>query len=223
MCNYCTQGRPSGMCNFCDDATYDMRVLKAMEQLHNILPCFQVWERTGPFGKGPLERNKSMPVDQPALVFNQGRHGLYIGDSDDWFTDRTVSDLKVKTIFNLCPDCTLRHNDDNLTLAVEHGITLIHIPADDSIEFDIVREVCLDGGCLKMIDERLRTGSVLVNCFGGCNRSGAVVVAYLNIIVGMPLLEAFRTANSRRGCILTNYAFRRQLVDAAIELGRPLF
>lgn len=222
MCNYSNGKLLSGMCERCQAQQYPIEVCNTMEQLHKVLPCFQVWERTGLYNTGPLERNLHLPFEQPALVFNKGAHGLDIGDSDDWFTDRTVSQVRVKTIFNLCPDCTQRDNDANLALAVQCGITLIHIPAEDSTTFDIVRDVCLDGGCLNMIHERLNTGSVLVNCYGGCNRSGAVVVAYLNLVIGMPLTEAFGIANTRRGCILTNYAFRRQLVNAAIEVGRPL-
>jgi Dual specificity phosphatase, catalytic domain len=176
---------------------------------------FHVWKKQN----GRNVRNWDCPP-QPALIYCRGgRNGLFIGDADDWFTERTIGE-NVKTIINLCPDCM--SPDDSLEKAVLHDITLIHMPAEDTHDFDIVKKICLEGCCLKMIHDRLAFGSVLVNCYGGCNRSGAVAVAYLNHMVNVPLTEAFALVNNNRGCILTNYAFRLQLAKAAQASGKPL-
>merc|ERR1711953_1468568 len=69
---------------------------------------------------------------------------------------------------------------------------------------------------------RLRAGSVLVNCWGGINRSGAVVVAFLVLKHDFSLIGAFRQTMRQRGTVLTNHAFRRLLLELTLVEGRPL-
>ena len=40
---------------------------------------------------------------------------------------------------------------------------------------------------------------MLVNCFGGVNQSGAVVVGFFNQQLNQPLLETFSKVNKQRG------------------------
>jgi len=94
-------------------------------------------------------------------------------------------------------------------------------PCDDTPDFDILRRVGT-AGCFDFIQQRLSQGSVLVNCFVGVNQSGAVVVGLLNQQLNQPLLETFSKVNKQRGKILTNYYFRRLLVNAAIANWKPI-
>ena len=95
------------------------------------------------------------------------------------------------------------------------GIIMIHIPSGAAPDCDFVNEFCLKRNSLKLIEASLETGSVLVTCYDVCNRSAAAVVAFLNLVCEMPLTDAFESVSSKRGCILTNYKFRRNLVSAA--------
>merc|ERR1711924_555550 len=75
------------------------------------------------------------------------------------------------------------------------------------------------------IESARRAGGVcLLHCMSGVNRSGIIAVAALMESTRMPLLDAIGTCKASRGCLLTNTAFREQLVHFArepSERGRP--
>jgi len=63
-------------------------------------------------------------------------------------------------------------------------------------------------------------GRALVHCAHGVNRSVCIVVAFLIEQEGMSLLEAVHLVKVRRGCVLGNLGFRRQLVEMATRLNQ---
>jgi hypothetical protein len=66
------------------------------------------------------------------------------------------------------------------------------------------------------IESARRAGGVcLLHCMSGVNRSGIIAVAALMESTRMPLLDAIGRCKASRGCLLTNTAFREQLVHFA--------
>ena len=70
------------------------------------------------------------------------------------------------------------------------------------------------------IESARRAGGVcLLHCMSGVNRSGIIAVAALMESTRMPLLDAIGRCKASRGCLLTNTAFREQLVHFARDRG----
>ena len=51
-----------------------------------------------------------------------------------------------------------------------------------------------------------------MNCYGGANRSAAIVVAWLLVREGVSLRETMHRVAALRGQVLTNHMFRLQLL-----------
>ena len=60
-------------------------------------------------------------------------------------------------------------------------------------------------------------GGILIHCWAGVNRSAAILICYLCLESGMPLLDAFSSVQEKRGMILTNWEFRKQLAVAWVK------
>jgi hypothetical protein len=90
-------------------------------------------------------------------------------------------------------------------------------PADDTENYNIMQHF---SKAKAFIDRAKYTGGkCLVHCAMGINRSGALCLAYLMIDQNMPLLEAIRRVKQKRGIVLTNRGFQRQLVRFARHKG----
>ncbi len=90
------------------------------------------------------------------------------------------------------------------------------IEADDNETYNIISH--LDDVTSFIQSAKDEGGKVLIYCVKGRNRSAALAVAFLMIHQSQPLLEAVKTvAEARRGTILTNPGFRRQLIHLAAE------
>lgn len=185
-------------------------ILALMMQMHQIQPKFQVWERSKEY-TGWTIRNEQIP-SQPACVFERNGYKILLGDISEWFYP-LCSEEKVRTIINLCPEKT---DINHLRRAYELGAVVISAPADDSWSYDIVQDVCSDE-LLDLICHRLNTGSVLISCYAGCNRSAAVTLAILMMRFNMDIVTAFNLLTNRRGRILTNYHFRFLLAKAYLQ------
>ena len=89
--------------------------------------------------------------------------------------------------------------------------------ADDDDYYDIIQHV---PAARSFIDgARSQGGKVLVHCARGINRSGAICIAYLMVDLQQNLIETVQYMKKRRGVILTNVSFRRQLIDFARKYG----
>ena len=53
---------------------------------------------------------------------------------------------------------------------------------------------------------------MLVHCIAGMNRSGVLAIAFVAQSMRWPLLRALKHCLERRGCLLWNESFQRQLV-----------
>ena len=77
-------------------------------------------------------------------------------------------------------------------------IQYLHIPMESNDSFDI-NNACLTAW--KWIDEKIKTGSVIVHCNAGCHRSATVVVGYLSYKNGFSIEESIEYVKSKRSCI----------------------
>merc|ERR1712113_492263 len=105
-----------------------------------------------------------------------------------------------------------------LSSKLPDGIELEEFYAADP-SFDIVNS------CWPKVQQFLRSAhqdkqKVLVNCKAGHNRSACMCVCWLMAEEGMSLLEAVERVQALRGSILSNHAFRYQLVRLASSHGK---
>ena len=132
-----------------------------------------------------------------------------------------LSALGIGFVLNLCPHrLTGRYADIPSQLAMA-SIKRLAWPADDDPNFNILGEV-IHCGALEFVQNGFRVAGVLINCWGGVNRSGAVAVADLALKSNYSLVCAVRQVMSQRGTVLTNKAFRLQLAEAVLAAGLPL-
>ena len=88
--------------------------------------------------------------------------------------------------------------------------------AHDSDNYNILAEDLTEARSMAS-DARSQGGALLVQCWGGCNRAPSIAVALLMLEAKLNLVEACLQVMRNRGEILTNRAFRRQLVKLAAQ------
>mmetsp|Transcript_68703 Transcript_68703/g.174522 ORF Transcript_68703/g.174522 Transcript_68703/m.174522 type:complete len:244 (+) Transcript_68703:69-800(+) len=212
-----TSDPPFHCCEWCQEeaALLAPEVADVLVQLEAIPPAFSLW------GRGRREdaaegavRTAALP--QPAEIAS----GLFVGDLGDVANISRLEELNIKTVVNLCAEKLHGEYAELPARLAEAGIVQAIWLAEDKPHYDIVSKVAQDGAC-DFIDRRLRAGGVLVNCWGGVNRSASVAVAYLVLWQGVPLVDAVRSAMAVRGTVLTNRSFRLRLALAAHAAGRP--
>ena len=91
----------------------------------------------------------------------------------------------------------------------KYGITLLHIPVDDSPEVDIGR--WFDSVSEFIMAHRLMNRKVLVHCHAGMSRSVSLVCAFLINLFCCNHVRALYWIRERRPCINVNPGFLRQL------------
>ena len=93
--------------------------------------------------------------------------------------------------------------------------------AEDSRNFDIIPVAELASVFIKSVLSQEK-GGVLVHCYGGVNRSGAVCAAFLVKELAIPFCETVQLLRSVRGTVLTNPSFVWQLVQHCTRTGAKL-
>ena len=166
-------------------------------------------------------KSANLPVLQPAQIAPRTVPGLFVGDLDDVKNVSRLCELGIGFVLNLCPENLYGEYAELPALLALNGIKQLTWPAEDFWNFDIVDMVVKQGAC-DFIEMGLRSAGVLVNCWGGVNRSAAVAVAFLVLKKNISLVGAVREAMTQRGTVLTNYYFRWLLVKAAVAAGCPL-
>ena len=199
--------------------------VSALVALEQIAPRFQIWSG-GRREVSPEETAKNeagcLPEPQPARIFPG--LPLYIGDMDDAADVQHLKELRIGCVVNLCADkiATSAYEKVPWQLA-QAGIDQHLLHARDQRNFDIIETA---GHAFGAIEATLTASGpkngVLIHCWGGVNRSAAVAIAFLTVHRGVPLFAAVDHAMAKRGTILTNQSFRKQLVRNSFKKGLNL-
>ncbi len=202
---YATTSRQVWLCCFCRQTTTETEVRALAAE-----PAFTIW-----YGRC---REDSM-VPQPAKILPW----LFLGDLDDALNMTTLGNLDITAVLSLCPEyhnkhdvlkfCKEHHHSDMPGLLKANKIELQSLEAEDdkSGNYDIVREVWPQA--VRHISRWSNSNQkVLVNCYGGVNRSAAIVVAWLISMERLSLCDAIHRCTAVRGTVLTNFMYRLQLL-----------
>lgn len=198
-----TRSEAARVCKYCRQTT-TLQELQALATAQ----AFRVWPGGGRRedavdGSGRL----LTPVPQPGRVLPF----LYIGDLDDAADLPTLRANGITAVLCLCP----RKDDDryDFTGHSSAGIEVVDLEAQDdkSGDYDIIEQAWPKAEEI-MARWRRQNMSILVNCYGGVNRSGAIVVAWLLTRERLSLREAIHRVTAARGTVLTNTMFRLQLL-----------
>jgi len=185
--------------------------------INSIRPRFAVW-LSGRREDSNGGKNLSPLVPQPGEV----QCGLHIGDLDDARRVDKLVQLQVAAVLLLCPEYLPKAEaEDGEALdkrLASAGIAFKSIPAKDRRHYDIVAKTFPQA--FDFIDS-FAGRRVLICCYGGVNRSAAVLVGFLVLRRQVDLISAVQAAMEARGTILTNRSFRHMLVRASLGLSPP--
>ena len=213
-CDTAQQCEAVPCCCWCRDEARELHAKEAsaLLKLEEIKPAFFIWS------EGWQEDLPKRRESQPAKVFPGLQ--LYIGDMDDAADVQGLIKRRIGCVVNLCAERIDQAGYEmfvvNLARAGIHHHLLV---AHDDCHFDII---AIAEYVIESIAVALRTSGVLVFCWAGCNRSAAVTVAYLTMKCGVPLFAAVEQSMKKRGTILTNQSFRKQLVRQCFKKGLNL-
>lgn len=136
---------------------------------------------------------------------------LYLGNYTDAIDLDTLKALGITHILN----CAGSKRSTESPYA-KHNCTINHykqFEADDDIMYDMLQHF---DEAKEFIDSAKDTGGrILVHCVMGRNRSGVICAAYLMEDQQMDLIETVRIVKQKRGIVLTNSGFQRQLISFA--------
>merc|ERR1712154_297515 len=93
------------------------------------------------------------------------------------------------------------------------------VPGEDEEDYDMIQnhwDECLQ--FLRSVKED-DNAKVVVHCVAGINRSGLIATAALIVLERMQLLDAVKLVKSKRGYVLSNGSFRKQLACLAAKEG----
>ena len=203
-------------CHWCVNEVAILRPpeLDALVQIDGIEMKFVIWRG------GEREIPSKVPVSQPVLISPSIR--LYIGDIDDAMELQSLRSLGVKAVVNLATEQVSKPWYSSLAGNLASvNIDLLELCAQDNATFDIIS---VAERALGFIDCILKQpdGAVLIVCYGGVNRSGAVAAAYLVSKQTMSLCTAIELLRNARGTVLTNQSFLVQLVRYCFDNSLPL-
>ena len=198
-------------CSWCVEESKDLhpREVSALIKLEEIQPYFSIWNHGRRDGSIESVEHNCVVEPQPAKVFPGLQ--LFMGDIDDAANVQRLCELGIGCVVNLCPDQVCHSEYLHVTSALSRaGIHQHLLVAEDRRNFDIL---VVAEHAYGAIHTALNSGSenngVLIHCWGGVNRSAAVLVAYLVGKCGVPLFVAVDRVMRKRDRILTNQSFRK--------------
>lgn len=204
-------------CSYCEADAWSLLAeeIQALVEIEAIEEPFRIWPagQREDMGEGQ-EKLKDIPVPQPAEITKD----LFLGDLDDASDIPLLESKGIGAVLNLCPE----HMSDTKELRElgqqmkEKGILYQELKARDMRTFDIIHKIVLPDAADLMEDWIEKQGKkVLVNCFGGVNRSAVTLAGYLVLRKNEPLVPTVQKMAEMRGRVLSNRIFRLQLVRAA--------
>ena len=203
-------------CDYCKvkALTLEPKEIKALLSIDQLKMEFEIRSK----GQRVLSDDKC-PVKQPAQIFSEWP--FFIGDIDDACDLEKLEKLNVKGVINLCADKLKQKEYRHLAGALANAsIDFMVLNADDSYNFEIVP---VAEKTFAFINSFLcQNYGVLVHCYAGVNRSGAVAAAYLVREQNVPLVKVIAQLRQTRGTVLTNQSFCLQLVKYCSQNGLQL-
>jgi len=166
-------------------------------------PLFQVWSHR-------RRKDSTGRVDQS--VHEQPRQvgkWLFLGDLDDALSLTKLTDRNIGAVLCLCED---RVGPGAFDPVLAHGVEVSTLPATDATNFDILAITWPAAERILQAWETAGVQNVLVVCWGGVNRSGAIVGAWLRMHEDHSFTAMMSALTQARGTVLTNLAFRRALL-----------
>jgi hypothetical protein len=182
-------------------------VVSFLNDMDAINAEFEMWPRA-PEGYGRI-RNTSPPVPQPC----EPTPYVLLGDLDD-LTIEVMRQHKVGTVISMCPE--KMESSNTIIGQLQHeNVQCYSVPALDTDSYDILPIVEEYGG---IISKSVNAGTkTFIHCWGGINRAPALVLGYMVLIKGEPIIDAFTRIVNARGEVLTNKVFRRQIITEALR------
>ena len=196
-----------------EDPEDDEEIERLCTHIHSIPMRFKIWNN------GRREDSDGiniLPVEQPAQILPDVR--LYIGDIDDAADIEKLKRLNIKSVVNVCSEQVSKYRQyywlpSELAAAQIDQLILV---AEDRWDFNILPVAEKAFGFIKKALKESESG-VLIHCYGGVNRSGAIAAAYLTDELSLSLYEAIECLRHVRGTVLTYKEFVRQLVKNSLK------
>ena len=139
---------------------------------------------------------------------SKNKGNLYIGNIYSALNEKMQRELHIKHIINLSSYDINNSNRD---------IDILDIDILDSVDSNMKPHF---DDCYRYIDNGLKTGNVLVNCFAGVSRSSTIVLYFLMRKYNMDLKEALKTMYLTRDIVNPNPSFMINLID--YEMNRTI-
>ena len=190
---------------------------KALSELDNIEPPFTVWEENN---DGSCTKNPVLLEPQPAKVLLH--EPLYIGDIDDAANVKKLKSLEIGCVVSVCADKMKGEYEQLPIQLADAGIQQHIVWAWDREYFPIINVAEHVADAIDASLSKPQKNGVLIHCYAGVNRSAAVMIYFLTTRRELPLVTAIKQVMKKRGTILTNIGFQKQLVRHCFNNGLKL-
>jgi hypothetical protein len=165
--------------------------------------AFHLWDRITKTGRWFTAFN------QPVEVID----GLFLGNGEHARNTDVLKTLKIGAIINTASSVVFTGSDFyKKKMEAEY----LGFPSDDDETYPLLERHWKDVDTFYQ-QQRAMNKSVLVHCMAGMNRSAAMVVALMIQHHNIALFPAVEGIVAKRGIILSNDGFRKQLVQFAKE------
>ena len=203
-------------CSWCayeveDDDLHEIEA-DVLNALGGIKPTFAVWNEN--------TKNPNPPESQPAKVSPD--LSLYIGDIDDAANVENLKSLGIGCVVSVCAD-QMKGKYEQLPIQLaDAGIQQHILWAWDREYFPIINVAEHVADAIDASLSNDQKNGVLIHCYAGVNRSAAVMIYFLTTRRELPLVTAIEQVMKKRGTILTNIGFQKQLVRHCFNNGLKL-
>mmetsp|Transcript_8474 Transcript_8474/g.9668 ORF Transcript_8474/g.9668 Transcript_8474/m.9668 type:complete len:218 (+) Transcript_8474:383-1036(+) len=135
---------------------------------------------------------------------------VYMGTSAQAMDVAQLKEMGITRVINF--EASNHENDTNAAMYEQQGIKYLEFNCSDTEDYDMVQHF---PESYKFIEEAKGEGKVLLYSVKGINLCGFICVAYTLVSKRLDLLLALRHCAEKRGLILLNGAFRKQLYNFA--------
>ena len=203
-------------CSWCAYEVEDDDLNKIEADVLNVLgdikPTFAVWE----------ENTKNLDLHEPQPAKVSPDLSLYIGDIDDAANVENLKSLEIGCVVSVCAD-QMKGKYEQLPIQLaDAGIQQHIVWAWDREYFPIINVAEHVADAIDASLSKPQKNGVLIHCYAGVNRSAAVMIYFLTTRRELPLVTAIEQVTEKRGRILTNIGFRKQLVRHCSNNGLKL-